>query len=330
MFALELDVQDLADTRFTISPLHEAVASLWTVYGGRAHPEQRRWAGQARACPGIRHELLASMVSPRGWIPDFIAPPPPAARPRLAGQLVQIRQTPPAKVLADVQAAYGPAPLPGTLAGLIHDPGELRDQVAGALEQYWRLAIAPGWPRMRALLEADLLHRGLQLAQAGPAAAFAGLDRRIRWRDGVVAVDIVRQWRRRLPVGGRGLRLLPSLFSTVPHLPVDTLDPPVLAYPARGTAALWPSRPAPAPAAARNLIGRPRAQLLALLRTPASTTELAAQLGVTRSAVSQHLQVLAAAGLVHRARAGRIVLYRQSAFGAGLIQGGHPPGDHSL
>jgi hypothetical protein len=28
MFALELDVQDLADTRFTISPLHDAVASL--------------------------------------------------------------------------------------------------------------------------------------------------------------------------------------------------------------------------------------------------------------------------------------------------------------
>jgi DNA-binding transcriptional ArsR family regulator len=245
MFALELDVQDLADTRFTISPLHEAVASLWTVYGGRARPEQRRWAGQIRACPGIRHDLL-------------------------------------------------------------------------------------GWPRLRALLEADLLHRGLQLAQAGPAAAFAGLDRRIRWREGVVAVDIVRQWRRRLPVGGRGLRLLPSLFTTVPHLPVDTLDPPVLAYPARGTAALWPSRPAPAPAAARNLLGRPRAQLLDLLRTPASTTELAVQLGVTRSAVSQHLQVLAAAGLVHRARAGRIVLYRQSAFGAGLIQGGHPPGDHNL
>jgi DNA-binding transcriptional ArsR family regulator len=55
-----------------------------------------------------------------------------------------------------------------------------------------------------------------------------------------------------------------------------------------------------------------------------STTELAAQLGVTRSAVSQHLQVLAAAGLVHRARAGRTVLYRQSALGTQLA------GHHNL
>lgn len=46
--------------------------------------------------------------------------------------------------------------------------------------------------------------------------------------------------------------------------------------------------------------------------------------GVTRSAVSQHLQVLAAAGLVHRARAGRTVLYRQSALGAQLA------GHHNL
>jgi DNA-binding transcriptional ArsR family regulator len=105
---------------------------------------------------------------------------------------------------------------------------------------------------------------------------------------------------------------------------VDTLDPPVLAYPARGTAMLWPAPPAPPPGTARALLGRPRAQLLALLRTPASTAELAAQLGVTRSAVSQHLQVLAAAGLVHRARAGRTVLYRQSAFGAQLT------GHHNL
>ncbi len=82
------------------------------------------------------------------------------------------------------------------------------------------------------------------------------------------------------------------------------------------------ARPA---ASHRPRAARPaRAQLLALLRTPASTTELAAQLGVTRSAVSQHLQVLAAAGLVHRARAGRTVLYRQSAFGAQLA------GHHNL
>ncbi|MGH3398924.1 MAG: ArsR/SmtB family transcription factor, partial [Streptosporangiaceae bacterium] len=68
----------------------------------------------------------------------------------------------------------------------------------------------------------------------------------------------------------------------------------------------------------RALLGPPRARLLALLDQPASTTELACRLGVTPSAVSQHLRVLAAAGLVSRARAGRVVLYRQTETGARL------------
>jgi DNA-binding MarR family transcriptional regulator len=58
--------------------------------------------------------------------------------------------------------------------------------------------------------------------------------------------------------------------------------------------------------------------LLALLGEPASTTGLASRLGVTPSAVSQHLQVLAAAGLVTRTRAGRAVLYQRTETGARL------------
>lgn len=83
MIRLELDVADLADVRFAISPLHEAIGSLWPVYGQRGRPEHRGWGRHVRAQPGMDHELLASMVSPRRWIPDFIAPPPTTARPRL-------------------------------------------------------------------------------------------------------------------------------------------------------------------------------------------------------------------------------------------------------
>lgn len=89
----------------------------------------------------------------------------------------------------------------------------------------------------------------------------------------------------------------------------------MLGYPARGSALLKSGPQAPPPAAVVALIGKPRAHLLAMLAEPVSTTELAHRLGVTPSAVSQHLQVLAATGLVSRAMAGRVVLYRRSDAG---------------
>lgn len=323
MFRLELDVQDLAAACFTISPLHEVTSSLWPVYGPfPATPEPLRpWARRVAAQPGLDHELLRALVSPRGWIPDFAAPPPATPCPSIDDQLAQVRATPPDRVAADVIAAYGRAPLPARLRDLDRDPAMVRDQVADALGRYWRAVIEPRWPTLRTLLEADLLHRGQQLAQGGPGAALGRLDRRIRWSaGGVLAVDIIHQWRRELPVAGRGLRLVPSLFAYFPHLPIDVADPPVLGYPARGMALPWLRAPAPPPTATRALLGPPRARLLVLLDQPASTTELAGRLGVTPSAVSQHLRVLAAAGLVSRARAGRVVLYRQTETGAQLAR----------
>ena len=321
MLRLLLDVQDLADARFTISPLHETVGSLWPVYHGRGHPVHNRWARQVRSHPGLPHELLSAMISPRGWIPDFLAPPPDAARPSIAAQLAQVRATPPARVLGDVVAAYGPDPLPDALAGLDRDPADVRDQVAGAVGTYWELVIAPHWPRIQTLLESDLMYRGHQLAQAGHGLAFDGLDHRIRWQQGTLTVNVIRQWRRELPVAGRGLRLVPSLLVSHPYVPVNDGHEPVVSYPARRAAVLWEVPAPPPPGVARALLGRSRSRLLALLDEPASTTDLAVQLGVTPSAVSQHLRVLAAAGLVDRDRVGRAVLYRQTESGARLAAG---------
>ena len=59
--------------------------------------------------------------------------------------------------------------------------------------------------------------------------------------------------------------------------------------------------------------------LLGLLEEPLATAEIARRLRATPSAVSQHLQVLHANGLVARARSGRHVLYRRSSLGDQLI-----------
>ena len=53
----------------------------------------------------------------------------------------------------------------------------------------------------------------------------------------------------------------------------------------------------------------------------ATTTALARRLGVTPSAVSQHLAVLHRGGLVDKRRSGRAVLYQTTALGLALLGG---------
>ncbi|TYC19204.1 helix-turn-helix transcriptional regulator [Micromonospora sp. MP36] len=68
----------------------------------------------------------------------------------------------------------------------------------------------------------------------------------------------------------------------------------------------------------RRLIGDSRSALLRTLATPAITSQLAAQLGMTLGAVGGHLAVLRDTGLVARSRTGRSVLYRRTRLGDDL------------
>jgi DNA-binding transcriptional ArsR family regulator len=95
-------------------------------------------------------------------------------------------------------------------------------------------------------------------------------------------------------------------------------------YPALAAATLWHARP-PADRGLAGALGTTRAHLLALLRDPATTTELGRRLGLSAPTISEHLRALYAAGLVTRARAGRTVLYVRSATGTGLFGPGEPP-----
>jgi DNA-binding transcriptional ArsR family regulator len=96
---------------------------------------------------------------------------------------------------------------------------------------------------------------------------------------------------------------------------------PTLIYPARGTAVLWePCRPAPEALAA--LMGSRRAAILVALEAPQTTTDLARALGVLPGSVSTHLAVLHDAGLITRARVGRVVLYARSTAGELLARRG--------
>jgi DNA-binding transcriptional ArsR family regulator len=111
---------------------------------------------------------------------------------------------------------------------------------------------------------------------------------------------------------------MPSIFAYKPVPPLVPEEPPSLVYPSRGIATLWAPAPEGDDGALASLLGGPSARLLNVLAEPLPTIDIACRLKVTPSAVSQHLKVLHATGLVNRARDGRYVLYRRSELGERL------------
>ena len=59
----------------------------------------------------------------------------------------------------------------------------MADRLADALHAYWDAALADDWPRLRAVLEGEMLGRARALALSGPAAVLDELHPRVRWRD---------------------------------------------------------------------------------------------------------------------------------------------------
>jgi DNA-binding transcriptional ArsR family regulator len=91
-----------------------------------------------------------------------------------------------------------------------------------------------------------------------------------------------------------------------------------IVYPCSGALADHGSRAVPASLGA--LLGPSRADVLTLLGSPMSTSQLTAVTGQALGSVGRHLRVLLEAGLVERRRAGRSVLYSRTAAGEVVVK----------
>ncbi|MFJ5235110.1 ArsR/SmtB family transcription factor [Kitasatospora sp. NPDC088391] len=321
-----LGLADLASAYFACSPIQETVLSLrmWTHPGRYPHTvafEAMRPAFEALpAAP-----LLRALVAGNKYVPDFLTPRPVVPFPDFHAELARVRGFEPARLEAELTQTFLPhdRALPPLLAERLDRPAELIGEIADALEAYWTRVLEPSWwPRARSVLHADIVHRARVLAERGAAGLFGDLDHRLRWADGVLT--LAWEWgyeqESEVEVDGRGMAFLPTCFSRGALTAIGPDLTPSITYLARGQATLaGPADPPPTPRALEQLLGTPKARLLALLHEPVSTTELARRLGVTPGAVSQHLTVLHATRLVTRARHGRLVLYTRTPLADRLL-----------
>lgn len=323
MSELRFSLADVAGVRLAVSPVNETVLSMWAVASPLRYPVHLPWIDRARVT--LRRPEVAVPVRPlteltwRGCpLPDFLTP---AALPNveMAEQLDQVAATPPAVVVKDLLATTARRPLGPFGLALLADPRGLLPQLVDAVRVWYDEAIAPDWPRIRALLDADVAYRAAQLAENGAGRFFEQLHPSLRWLgDRVVSDD---PFERDFDLRDRGLALSPALFSNqrvLWNLLEDSV--PAGAYPVRALGTLWEATATPSGDPLARVVGPGRAALLHLLDTSSTTTDLARLAGMSAGNVSQHLTALHAAGLVSRFRQGRHVIYRNTDAASALLR----------
>jgi DNA-binding transcriptional ArsR family regulator len=315
---LAFSADDLAMTRFAISPMLEVVTSFRLATGGTVHPVHQPWIDQVRprlVAAGLHAGWLADLIPTTGYLADFLTPLPSELSPSLTTELNAVRATPADQVRMDLEV------LGRTDHALYADPGARLGRLAEEIETYWQIALAPYWARIRTVLDADVFHRARQVAEHGAARLFNDLHSTLSWDENTLRL-VREQCGFSREANGPGLLLVPSAFATHVLTCSRPPYPPQLAYPARGTGTLWEHRPVARTDAIAAVLGRSRAVLLTELDTPASTTELAQRTGISTAGVSQHLTALRDAGMVSAHRAGRSVLYARTAVAESLLATG--------
>ncbi|MET8581177.1 metalloregulator ArsR/SmtB family transcription factor [Streptomyces collinus] len=319
MLVLRFDADDLASVRFACSPLQEAVMSLWIWQNPAKYAiHQPLVRASAKQLARLDWDLLQALIGPAGFLPDFLTPYPATPRPDINDELAVVRGTDHDVVLRDLLNAANGRRLNPRLEGVKSDARGLLEEITAALTGYWKAVLEPHWPKLIAVLEADVLYRARRLADEGAQGLFNDIDRGLRWSNGALNVDEPGV-EADMDVRGRGLTFTPSLFCNRAVTLIDYSQPPRLWYPARGRGTVWGAGVVATSRALAELVGRSRAQILEVLSQPLSTTELARRLDLSPGAISQHLGIMHRAGLLDRARHGHTILYSRTPLGDRMV-----------
>ncbi|MEV2238954.1 helix-turn-helix domain-containing protein [Micromonospora sp. NPDC049891] len=325
---IEVTPADVAASRYAISPLGEAVWALRVHAGQHAVPGLAPWVTRTRSVfERLRRDqpavgALMALLRRGGYNADFIQPPPDGIGRTFADELAVVRATPLGQARDELARNLVGLRTPPGYARRIYDSPDVVNRLADAIEASWVTLVQPDWPRLRAVLERDLVHRAGRLLAYGWGSAVADLDPRLRWVSGggLGAIEVADRDPRSYSLGGQGLLFIPTVFGMM----INYVEPPwpfAIVYRASGVAELLgPPDPGRPEDALDRLVGRSRAAVLRALALPATTSQLVVQLGMSLGGVGDHLSVLRDAGLITRVRSGRSVRYRRTPLGDALAE----------
>jgi DNA-binding transcriptional ArsR family regulator len=334
-FRMRFAAEDLLRCRFAISPLRETQGAIRTLARPDRNGYHLPWLRQVRTAAAELDLAALRLLTPdTGYGPDFLHPLPEAPLAALEDELAVVRRTPPETARA--QIAMTLARTPGADRSkrgkeMLADPVGTVAHLAGVYEQVWSELLLPRWPRLRAVLEADVAYHARRMADGGMQRLFTGLHPMLSWSEGVLTAHTANLHAPYLhpayqpgPDGRpRGMVLVPSVFFW-PEAG-SAFDPPwqaTVVYPARGIGGLWAETGPALSTALVRLLGANRAAILTALDAPSTTTALAHRHDLAMSSVSVHLAVLRDAGLLASRRYGHQVLYERTPLGAAMAAGG--------
>ncbi|MZD06522.1 helix-turn-helix domain-containing protein [Streptomyces sp. SID5785] len=215
-------------------------------------------------------------------------------------------------------------PMPSALEAVARDGGAaVAAAAATAMLTLFESVVAPEWPTIRAILDADIGNRADRMAAHGAAAVLDDLGEQLQWTGTELVLE--RAYSGVIDWADDGVLFVPATTHVGPVLfAAERPHPPVLIYRARGIGALGRRPAAEAEPALAGLVGMTRAALLTSLDAPASTAELSRRTGWSSATVSYHLGILLRAGLVDRSRRGRVVRYARTTLGTALVSSSGP------
>lgn len=316
----QVNADTLAGSRFVVSPLAEATASLFSLERRTArHPGERAWLDahlpaygeRLAADPGLAELVRAALGDRTRWIADFLTPTP-TGEPETSfdEEVARVRDTSDDVAREHLTRSFG-----GPLTATLLRPAPA-DRLAGLLEWVWTRTVLPRWPRIRTVIEADVIARTAQLSQGGWIEALNGMRPGMRWL-GESRLQINTHDYPPREISGARLLFVP-VTPWQSWVSWDVADRYAVVYPCSGVLA-DADRTASVPEPLGRLLGPGRAAVLVLLAAPKTTSQLVTLTGQGLGSVGRHLRVLLDAGLVRRRRTGRSVLYFRTAAGEVLV-----------
>jgi DNA-binding transcriptional ArsR family regulator len=330
---------------FAWSPLFEAVLSLRSVAQPKRTPMHLPWVRRCRELPEDLQDEIAFLVRPfdrfvpgvfevglRGDSPTFAAEL--AAFEALDDDLVAYELSIPLGDIEcgdpdtlEVERVHDPAFRDAVIATadatdrgalarqLFDDPAVVRDRYARMLQRYWDEAFRDEWNRLLPRIEAEVTAGARALVTAGAPGLVEELLPEGRWDAATSSIVIAKDWDGACDIAERGgLLFVPTVYGW-PCVLIDLTAP----WPASVFFPLRDLRTPEVPHASDHEVvagfsalgDETRLQIARLVAEhPRSTKELAELLSLSDSAISRHLKILDAAGLVSSRRDGYFVLYR--------------------